>query len=344
MSKSHVEAEWETRVGRKTRVTMLGTAAAIIATALACGAVAPTWASVDPAVSGELVTEQTTPTMFPGSKTIPAARAGEPFEHRIIYAGKTDAVTAEGLPAGLKMDASGLITGTPAVKSGSYTFTLAAFDKLMAMKKTETASIRVDPAIPDGPPLAIAGTPPAEIVYNQPFTYAFTLSGPGATARVSSGALPPGLSLTGDGLLSGRLTAGPATTYTFSVVAENDFETSVPKEFSLTVPAVKNHGSLGSSSTEFDYSFRGFETIAWNTYSCPEETPYLIDHEFTGGVWPRGAALYQTDSRIYYSATKLWRDGRQSGVENLHMYNSLIYPASAKLVLHCTNDANAAAR
>lgn len=46
---------------------------------------------------------------------------------------------------------------------------------------------------------------------------------------------------------------------------------------------------------------------------------------------------------VYYSATATERDGKQSGVKELHMYNRAIWSFAATLVLHCTNDRTSAA-
>jgi hypothetical protein len=326
----------------KTRATLTASSAAIVAALLTCGAVAPSWAATDAAETSAPTAEQAMPTMFPGSKTIPAARAGEPFEHRITYAGKTDATTADGLPAELSMDATGLITGRPTVKAGTYTFRLAAFDTIMLANKTETTSIRIEPGTYPG----IEDAPPATIRYDQPYSFKLTLSGPGTMVRVSSGALPPGVSLTPDGVLDGRLTAGPKATYSFSLVAENDVETSAPYEFSVRVPTLNNFQHTGTSLDEFRYWFTAKETIAWNSHTCPEPYPYLIASKFApaGSVFPSGALLQQPAGEpIWYSATATQRDGKQSGLKDLHMYNSTSPAFAATLVLHCTNDRAAAA-
>lgn len=70
------------------------------------------------------------------------------------------------------------------------------------------------------PPLFTADSPPSTATVGTPYSYTFTASGgPAPTFAVSSGALPAGLTLTSDGVLSGTPTASGASTFT--VTASN---------------------------------------------------------------------------------------------------------------------------
>lgn len=64
----------------------------------------------------------------------------------------------------------------------------------------------------------ITGAPSAGVV-GQPYAQSYSVVGAGATTAVTGGSLPPGVTLSGDGLLSGTPTA--AGVYTFTVTASN---------------------------------------------------------------------------------------------------------------------------
>ncbi len=74
---------------------------------------------------------------------------------------------------------------------------------------------------------SVSGTPPAGVV-GDPYLFSFTLGGTGlVTTSVASGTLPPGVSLTANGSLTGTPTA--AGTFAFTVSASNAFgSASVP--------------------------------------------------------------------------------------------------------------------
>lgn len=75
------------------------------------------------------------------------------------------------------------------------------------------------------------------------------------TYSVTSGSLPTGLSLSSSGLISGTVTATPAT-YTFTVSASDGINTAVTRSFSIIVPfPTASGGTLTSDST---YYYRTF--------------------------------------------------------------------------------------
>ena len=69
-------------------------------------------------------------------------------------------------------------------------------------------------------PALTADTPASALAINAPYSYTFTASGnPAPTFAVASGSLPPGLTLSSSGVLSGTPTT--AGKYTFTVSASN---------------------------------------------------------------------------------------------------------------------------
>ncbi|MBQ3446034.1 MAG: putative Ig domain-containing protein, partial [Synergistaceae bacterium] len=127
------------------------------------------------------------------------------------------------IPAGLGLDSSGRISGTPTV-SGKFDFTATAtYGSSSAVK---SLSITISP-------LEITTSSlPSGRVYE---TYSQTLrsNGTGLTWSVSSGYLPSGLTLqSSSGLLSGTLTR--AGEYTFTVSARNSYA-GASKQFTVRV-------------------------------------------------------------------------------------------------------------
>ncbi|RVW06371.1 YncE family protein [Rhodococcus spongiicola] len=93
----------------------------------------------------------------------------------------------------------------------------------------------------------LTGTPPAGAV-GQPYEYAFTLTGqPAPTTTVTAGALPGGLTLSADGVLSGTPTT--AGHFAFFIAATNDVggDASIPVVLDIAdTTSTGPFGSLGS--------------------------------------------------------------------------------------------------
>ena len=149
--------------------------------------------------------------------SLPNATEGTAYSRALAATGGTAplawSVSAGALPAGLHLDAaSGTISGNPTT-SGSFPFTVALKDGSAA---TATQSL----AIVVAPPLAIitAAKLPGG---NAAVAYSQTLATTGGTAplawSVVSGSLPPGLTLSAAGVLSGTPTAGASSTFTAQV-------------------------------------------------------------------------------------------------------------------------------
>ena len=116
-----------------------------------------------------------------------------------------------GLPAGLTLSPSGMLSGTPG-QSGVFAFTVTATDANGC-------------AVSQAYTLAVCGTltitPPALAPATVGVAYSQALAGSGGAApfgfAVTGGALPPGLALSGAGALSGTPTA--AGSFSFTVTA-----------------------------------------------------------------------------------------------------------------------------
>ncbi len=144
-------------------------------------------------------------------------------------------LTAGALPAGLSFNTStGLISGTPTA-SGTFPYTVQLVDSsAVPFTVTEQETIVVETA--GAAPVMLTGNPPAGAV-GTPYSTAFTATG-GTTPYTFtqlSGALPPGLTLSPAGVLSGTPTAIGVSVFTVQVADE--VGTKVSASFSVTITA-----------------------------------------------------------------------------------------------------------
>ena len=127
-------------------------------------------------------------------------------------------LVAGSLPPGLALSANGALSGTPTV-SGSYTYTVRATDGADSTNFAERTydSVSVSPMqFNVGRANASNAVPPAQV--DLPYSYQFKVAGgspPYAFATIPLYPLPPGLTLSASGLLSGTPTqTGSFTFYT----------------------------------------------------------------------------------------------------------------------------------
>jgi hypothetical protein len=111
--------------------------------------------------------------------------------------------------------------------------TLSSYGK-MAVIGIIHAKANTNPPGPGGAPVFTADTPPSSVVAGVPYSYTFTASGsPAPTFSLGSGVLPPGLSLSGSGVLSGAPTTSGA--YSFTVNATNSAGTTASPSITVVV-------------------------------------------------------------------------------------------------------------
>ena len=167
------------------------------------------------------------------SATLPAATAETPYSQTLTASGGTPfytyAVTAGALPAGLTLSSAGVFSGTPTA-SGTSSFTVRVTDQ-NANQVPANFSLTVNaPAIAIAPaalPGATVGT-----------AYSQTLTATGGTAPYTfteTGTLPPGITLSGAGALSGTPTAGG--TFSFTVTAKDKDNFAGNQAYTVTVNA-----------------------------------------------------------------------------------------------------------
>ncbi len=141
------------------------------------------------------------------------------------YPFPTFALTSGSLPPGLALSSSGALTGTP-ITLGSYSGTVTASNAAGSASQSFSITVNQAPVITSAPlsmPISLGSA------FN--FTFAATGS-PAPTYAVTSGNLPPGLSLSSSGVISGTPTTLGA--YTGTITAANAAG-SASQNFSLTV-------------------------------------------------------------------------------------------------------------
>ncbi|MBQ7168511.1 MAG: putative Ig domain-containing protein [Synergistaceae bacterium] len=136
------------------------------------------------------------------------------------------------LPAGLVLDSSGKISGTPTV-SGSFPFTVTATYGTASAVRSLTLTI-------DALEITTSSLPDGRV--SQSYNQTLRSNGSGLSWRVSAGRLPAGLTLSEAGLLSGTLTESGE--YTFTVYAYNTYA-SASRQYTVNVTG----GTSGTGSS-----------------------------------------------------------------------------------------------
>ncbi|MGF6418916.1 outer membrane autotransporter protein [Stenotrophomonas sp. AN71] len=181
------------------------------------------------------------PTIAITPATLPAATGSIAYSQTLTASGGNGGYTyslATGtLPPGITLSSAGVVSGTPTT-TGSYAFTVTATDGF-SFTGSQTYTVAVNaPAI-----VFVQTTLPGGQVAA---TYNQTLSAGGGsgsfTYSVTSGALPPGIALSGAGALSGTPTA--AGSFSFTVTATDTFGFTGSQAFTVgvnqPVPVVVN--------------------------------------------------------------------------------------------------------
>ncbi|MGB9456253.1 MAG: Ig domain-containing protein [Bryobacteraceae bacterium] len=172
-------------------------------------------------------------------------------------------VVSGALPPGITLSAGGTLSGTPTA-AGTSTFTvqvtssqISSLAALPTLTATQPFTVMVYPS------LAITGEPAASATVGVAYSQAFTASGGGGpstyTWSVVTGALPPGMTFSAAGLLSGTPTT--LGTFPFTVQVSSQVPTigavTATQEFSLavtTASALTITGTLGGGTVGVPYA------------------------------------------------------------------------------------------
>ena len=215
--------------------------------------------------------------------TIPAGTNGAAYSQLITAVGGnapyTFALTSGSLPTGLILDPNGLLHGTPTTpSSGSFTFTATDVDGNTGFRPYNfsigtAGGITISP----GSPLP-AGT--QGVAYSQTLT-ASGGSGAGNVFSISAGSLPPGLSLSSGGVISGTPSAGGPYSFTASVIDNAGNTGTQAYTLNITVPIIVHPSSLPNGTTGTPYN----QTVT----ATGGTGPYTF--AVTAGTLPTGLSL-----------------------------------------------------
>lgn len=205
-----------------------------------------------------------------------AAKVGIAYTYTFASTGGaapiTWTVTSGALPGGLTLASNGVLSGTPTT-AGTFTFTVTTTDSATAPVSISSAvSITVTT-----PALAITTTsvPNAEVGVS----YTTSLTNVGGvtplTWSITSGALPAGLTLSPNGVLSGTPTASGTFTFTAQVAdsgstvqkATQSYTLLVYASLAITSPATLPQGSLKNAYNTTLTVAGGQPTITWKLVS-----------------------------------------------------------------------------
>lgn len=177
------------------------------------------------------ITIQSVPVTI-STTSLPQGTIGTSYNATVIAtggAGPLQFTLASGtLPTGLTLAASGAISGTPTAL-GSYTFTVQAADAFL-QSASQQLSITIQSV-----PITISTTSLPQGAIGVSYNGAVLATGGSGPLQftLTSGALPPGLSLAANGAISGTPTT-PGNS-TFSVQVADSFLQSASRQFSIQV-------------------------------------------------------------------------------------------------------------
>lgn len=215
------------------------------------------------------------------SGTPTAATQGKPYEFQLTVTGFTGANTkvntaaVEGLPAGLKIDATGKITGVPLEhRPQGFTITTPLVSDYVSVRPGPAQfTLQSSPYSFDS--WKITGAP-APATYGQPYEYQMTIEGEDNPRVVEVSGLPAGLSMDQSGKITGTATGDFAGNHTFTVRLANDYlaDPRPPSQFTISMSRPSWVDGAFYHEVVFDRPITGGETLNWEA-RCPAGFPYL---------------------------------------------------------------------
>lgn len=175
---------------------------------------------------------------------LPSGTAGQAYQLMLTAQGGQAPyswqVSAGALPAGLTLSTAGLLTGTPQL-AGTTSFTLTVTD---AARGTASGNFTLTIAASQGGGLSVAPFTGPNAVVGAPYSAVLLAQGgtPPYRWAVASGALPPGLTLTSSGAISGTPTA--AGFFTVVVRVQDGSAPSMSASASVGIPVLAMSGGL----------------------------------------------------------------------------------------------------
>lgn len=281
------------------------------------------------AYSVQIDPQNVAPTAFTSGTPPGTGTTGSPYLHTFAANGAPTpfyTLASGSLPPGLSLNPiTGALSGTPTA-TGTYSFTVRALNIAgNTVSSPVTITVGNPPAPPPttpsasgsgssstqpAPPTAFAlGTSPISIGSSVGLPYALPVTAngnPTPTYAVSGGALPPGLTMSPSGVLSGTPTM--EGTYTFTVQATNS-QGSMPATFVMRVgpprPLItsvsQSEGSIGDRVVLTGYNLNNAQGVLFGgvpatsfTVDSPNQITAVVGNGATGPitvVTPIGSAL-----------------------------------------------------
>ena len=175
------------------------------------------------------------PQLIVTTASLPAATVGAPYQASLAASGGAGGnnwtVSAGTLPAGISLAGDGSLTGTPTAP-GTTSFTVQVKDTA-GVTATKDLTLAVA-----SPQLTVTTTSLPAATVGAPYQASLAASGGtgGNNWTVAAGALPAGISLAGDGSLTGTPTA-PGTS-TFTVQVKDTAGAAATRDLSISVAAL----------------------------------------------------------------------------------------------------------
>lgn len=180
------------------------------------------------------------PSLTLSPAALPAATGSVSYSAQFSAAGGfapyTYTVASGALPPGLTLATNGALTGTPTA-SGSFTFGVQATDSTVGTPGTVTGSYTL---VVSAPAIVITTPLPDRVFLGRAFSLQLQGGGGAApyTFAVTSGALPPGLSLSPDGVLSGTPTTTGNYVFEITTTDANGFSSTLQVQLGVFPPAI----------------------------------------------------------------------------------------------------------
>jgi outer membrane protein assembly factor BamB len=249
-----------------------------------------------------------------------SATVGEPFSYSVTATGVPTPVlfaTSGTLPPGITFTddggGNGTLSGTP-TSSGDYTIVLNAHNGV-GSDAVQDFSLAISGSGSGTAPSFTADNPPSTAGVGVAFSYTFAANGnPAPTFSVQSGSIPPGLSLSTSGILSGTPTT--AGSYTFVVNASNGVGVAATSP-SLTITVLGSadiatklsgpaHTSVGSMEFDLTVSNLGPSTAEQivATFTLPSGTAFSSAE--SGGSYSDGVVTWMLSSLASGSHVNLY--------------------------------------
>ena len=177
--------------------------------------------------------------------SLPSGKVNEAYSATLEATGTasiTWSVSSGSLPSGLSLNSStGVISGTP-TSSGSYTFSVKATNSYGSDTKSYTLTVNASTGVP--PTIITSSLLDGKVGERYSAGVSATGTSP-ITYALYSGSLPPGLTISSSGEISGTPTTAGTYTPTFS--ATNDYGTDT-KQYTIRITAAGVKPSISTAS------------------------------------------------------------------------------------------------